>query len=228
MCLLVLTLVHLVHIEQKNTSHNSHTTTHNDTIPKRRKKSPPPVILAAPTPALVPLIAAANAPEAVLAKVPEAAAAKAPEAAVAKAPAMCPTHPEGPTHLEGIVIKIVSITTCNQGRSCEEHPYCGEIIEENVVVHLCCVQVIMPLKNGGPGQEVTTAAVYWVTNKIDHCRVVFLPHHMAKYATRYDGVLAQATETFSPAKEGNKLVHKKYHCNKGFCRAVIILVLNNN
>ena len=51
---------------------------------------------------------------------------------------------------------------------------------------------------------------------------------MAKYATRYNGVLAQVTKTFSPAEEGGKSVCEKCHCNKGFCGAVIISVLNNN
>ena len=58
------------------------------------------------------------------------------------------------------MIKIVSITVCNQGRSCEEHPYCGEVVDDNVVVHLCRVRVIMPSKNGGLGQEVTAMAVF--------------------------------------------------------------------
>ena len=160
-------------------------------IPKHRKK-PPPVILAAPKLPAVPvtLIVATNAPEAIVAKLlPHtpillSAAAVEPEAPAAKVAAARCAHLAGPTHLEGIVINIVGITVCNQGHSCEEHPYCGEIIDNDVVAHLRRVQVIMPSKNGGPGQEVTAVAVYWVTNGIDHCRVGFLPHHMGKYATR--------------------------------------------
>ena len=71
-------------------------------------------------------------------------------------------------------------------------------------------------------------AVYWVTDGIDLCHVGFLTAHMVKYAIRYDGVLAQVTETFRPVAKGDKTVHEKYHRNKGFCRAVIILALNNN
>ena len=82
------------------------------------------------------------------------------------------------------MIEIFGITACDQGCSCEEHPYCGEVIDDDVLVWLCHVQVIMPLKNGGPGKEVTPVAVYWVTNGIDCCRVGFLPAHMVKYATR--------------------------------------------
>jgi hypothetical protein len=87
-------------------------------------------------------------------------------------------HTVGPTHPEGIVIEISGITACNQGRSCEEHPYCEESIDDNVIVRLRRVQVIMPSKNGGPEQEVTAVVVYWVTDGIDHCHVgFFTPSH---------------------------------------------------
>jgi hypothetical protein len=120
-----------------------------DPIPKRQKKLPP-VIVAAPAPPPVPLIAAAHAPEAA-ADEPDAPSTMVAEAGRA--------HPAGPTHPEGTVIEIVGITACDQGRSCEEHPYCGEFIVDGVVVRLCRVQVIMPSKNCGPGQEVTAVAV---------------------------------------------------------------------
>ena len=129
-----------------------------DPIPKHRKK-PPPVILAAPTPPPVPLIAAADAPEAMVAKalaptpVLLNAVVNEPVAPATKVAAVCRAHPAGPTHLEEIVIESIGITACNQGHSCEEHPYCGENIEDDVVVHLRQVQVIMPPKNGGPEQE---------------------------------------------------------------------------
>ena len=145
-----------------------------DPTPKHQKKLPP-VIVATPVPPPTPLIAAAHAPE---------AAANEPDAPSAKVAAESHAHPAGPAHPEGIVFEIVGITACNQGCSCEEHPYCGEVIDDDVLVWLCHVQVIMPLKNGGPGKEVTPVAVYWVTNGIDCCRVGFLPAHMVKYATR--------------------------------------------
>ncbi len=86
-----------------------------DPIPKRQKKLPP-VIVATPVPPPAPLIAVAHAPE---------ATADEPDAPSAKVAAVHRAHPAGPTHPEGIVIKIVGITACDQGRSCEEHPYCG-------------------------------------------------------------------------------------------------------
>ena len=74
-----------------------------------------------------------------------------------------------------------------------------------------------PSKDGGPGQEVTTVAVYWVTDRVDHCHVGFLPHHVAKYAGKYNDMLTQVTETFSPEGGGNKAaVREKYYCNKEF------------
>ena len=183
--------------------------------------APAPAPTAAPSPAPAPAPTAAPPPAPLIA----AAHAPAPSAKVAAASR---AHPAGPAHPLGIVIEIVGITACDQGRSCEEHPYCGEVIDEDVVVRLRRVQVIMPSKDGGPGKEVTAVAVYWVTDGIDRCRVGFLPAHMVKYATRYDGVLAQVTETFCPVADGDKAVREKYHRNKGFCRAVIISALNNN
>ena len=137
-----------------------------DPIPKRQKKLPP-VIVATPTPPPAPLIAAAHAPE---------GTADEPDAPSAKVAAVHRAHPAGPTHPEGIVIKIVGITACDQGRSCEEHPYCGEVIDDAVVVCLCRIQVIMPSKNSGLGKGVTAVAVYWVTHGIDHCRFGFYLH----------------------------------------------------
>jgi hypothetical protein len=130
------------------------------------------------------------------------------------------SHPEGPTHPEEIVIEIIGITACDHGCSCEEHPYCREISDEDVVV--CFHRV------HGPGQEVTAVVVYWVTNGIEGCRMGCLPHHTTKYAAHYDGVLAQVTEISSPVEKGDKEVCENYHRNKGFCRAIIISALNNN
>ncbi len=73
------------------------------------------------------------------------------------------------------MIEIVGITVCAYARSCEEHPYCREIIDEDVIVCLCHMQVIMHSKNGGPGQEVTVVTVYWVTDGNDHCCMGFYP-----------------------------------------------------
>ena len=82
--------------------------------------------------------------------------------------------------------------------------------------------------DGGPGREEPTIVVYWVTNRIDACRIGFLPRHMNHHAVRYDGVLGQITETFS-AGHHNHAVREKWHSrNMGFCHAAVISPLNGD
>ena len=120
-----------------------------DPIPKHQKKLPP-VIVAMPAPPPIPLIAGghSHAPEAEV-------AANEPDTLSAKVAAARHAHPSGPANLEWIVIAIIGITACDQGRSCEEHSYCGEVIDG-----LHRVQVIMPSKNGRVEQEVTAVMIY--------------------------------------------------------------------
>ena len=46
-------------------------------------------------------------------------------------------------HSEPIVIEIVGIEEGSHGRSCEEHAFCGCVIDEDVVVCLRKVQVLV-------------------------------------------------------------------------------------
>ena len=57
-------------------------------------------------------------------------------------------------HSEPIIIEIVGIEEGNRGRSCEEHPVCGCVVDEVVVVCLQKVQVLVD------GREETAIAVY--------------------------------------------------------------------
>ena len=50
------------------------------------------------------------------------------------------------------------------GQSCEEHRICGEVVIEDVVLHLRKVQVQMNQ------QEQSTIAAFWVSDGIDRCR----------------------------------------------------------
>ena len=77
-------------------------------LPKRQKKKQSPVILAAPAP--VPL-AAAPAPVPLVAAMVEATE---------------------PTHPPGILVEIVGTEMSCQGRSCEMHEMCGEVMTEDV------------------------------------------------------------------------------------------------
>ena len=71
-------------------------------------------------------------------------------------------------HPSPIVLHIVGTEADDRGRSCEEHHHCGEVLEEDMVVHLRKVQI-----QAGGGEE-TAIAVVWVTDGMDHCRVGFL------------------------------------------------------
>jgi hypothetical protein len=63
-----------------------------------------------------------------------------------------------------------------QGRSCEEHEICGEVMEEDVVVRLRKIQLMVE------GKEETAIVAIWVTDGIDRCRVGFLSRHMVRHA----------------------------------------------
>ena len=93
-------------------------------------------------------------------------------------------------------VQIVGIEADNHGRSCEDHAYCGEVLQEDVVVRLWRVQVLI----GGKGE--TAIAKVWVTDGIEHCRVGFLQRHLVKHARRYNSALAQVTRVLS-ASGGN-------------------------
>ena len=120
-------------------------------------------------------------------------------------------------HPPGDSVDIVGICARNQGRSCECHRTCGEVVKEDVVVRFRRVQVVVK------GKEETAIAVYWVTEGIDRCRVGFLPRHLTMRAHRYDDVLAQVVGVYgSETDNESKYVREKAHKNKGFAEAIII------
>jgi hypothetical protein len=103
-------------------------------------------------------------------------------------------------HPEGFTVNIVAIIAINHGHNCLDHPFCGEIVQLDVVVHFCREMIhVAGGTDGGPGREEPTIVVYWMTNWIDACRIGFLPWHMNHHAARYDGVLGQTTDTSVPA-----------------------------
>ena len=125
-----------------------------------------------------------------------------------------------PIHPSGIVVEIVGTEMSCQGRSCEEHEICGEVLMEDIVVRLRKIQLMVE------GKEETAIAAIWVTDGIDRCRVGFVPRHMVRHAPRYDGALAQVTRVFSndPAT-CDSMERRLFHKNKGYCRATIISTL---
>ena len=80
------------------------------------------------------------------------------------------------------VVQIVGIEADNRGRSREEHAYCGEVLQEDVVVRLWRVLVVID------GKEETAIAAVWVTDGMERCRVGFLQRHLVKHAQRYGRV----------------------------------------
>jgi len=196
---------------------------------KRPKKSNVPAhVLQAAAPAPVPLVAvgqaAAHAPVEMKSPPVLPAALAAASAPVEMKPP--PIHPAAlaeahvPIHPSGIVVEIVGTEMSCQGRSCEEHENCGEVLQEDVVVRLRKIQLMVE------GKEETAIAAIWVTDGIDRCRVGFVPHHMVRHAARYDGALAQVTRVFSSdPKVCDTTERHMFHKNKGYCRAVIISTL---
>ena len=125
-----------------------------------------------------------------------------------------------PIHLSGIVVEIVGTEMSCQGRSCEEHDNCGEVLKEDVVVHLRKIQLMVE------GKEETAITEIWVTDGINRCRVGFVPCHMVRHAARYDGVLAQVTRVFSSDPETCDSAERRlFFKNLGYCRAAIISTL---
>ena len=72
-------------------------------------------------------------------------------------------------HPHGDTVEIVGVNSPTNGHSCEEHHICGEVVIEDVVLHLRKVQVLMNQ------QEQSAIAAFWVSNGIDCCRIGYLP-----------------------------------------------------
>jgi hypothetical protein len=136
------------------------------------------------------------------------------------AAALLPMSFNKPTHPCGILVKIVGTTVSCQGRSCEEHEICDEVLKEDVVVRLRKMQLMVE------GKEEMVIVVIWVTDGVDRCRVGFLPRHMVKHAARYDGALAQVIRVLSDdAATCDSAERCMFHKNKGFCLTAIISTL---
>ena len=106
-----------------------------------------------------------------------------------------------------------------QGRLCDEHDICGEVLKENVV-HLRKIQLMVE------GKEETAIAAIWVTDGINCCRIGFVHCHMVKHAAKYNGALAQVTPVFNSNPETcNSTERGLFFNNKGYCHALIISLL---
>jgi hypothetical protein len=120
-------------------------------------------------------------------------------------------------HLTGVVVEIIETEMVDQGRSCEEHvSNCGKVMVEDVVVCLRKEQIQVE------GQEETAIIAYWVTDVVNCCHVGFLPCHMVRHTTRYNGALVQVTRVFNVDPTCcNTTEHHAFHKNNWCCLAVI-------
>ena len=93
---------------------------------------------------------------------------------------------------------------------------CGDVLKEDVVVHLSMVQLMVE------GKEEKVMAVIWVIDGIDCCRVGFLPCHMVPRLALYNGALVQVTRVFyRNLDECHNTKCCVYHKNTGYAHAVI-------
>jgi hypothetical protein len=116
-------------------------------------------------------------------------------------------------------VEIVGTERSNQGRSCNEHLICGEVMAEDVVVCLRNVQILVE------GKEETAIAAIWINDGIDHSRVGFLPRHMVKHAARYNGAVVQCTRVFSAnANICDTAERRAFHKNRGCLQLIRINV----
>jgi hypothetical protein len=71
-------------------------------------------------------------------------------------------------------------------------------------------------------KEETTITVDWVSNRIDRCRIGFLPHSFVVQGSVWDGVLlCQVVEVFRK-DDPSKLSHANWHQYKGFAQVAVI------
>ena len=84
-------------------------------------------------------------------------------------------------HPWGRTIESFGIESPTNGRSCEEHVFCGSVLQDDVVVRLRKVQVVIEEK------EETEIAAFWVSNGVDMCRVGW---------KLLEGALAQIIEVY--------------------------------
>ena len=115
----------------------------------------------------------------------------------------------------GDTVEIIGVNSPTNRQSCEEHPICGEVVIEDVVLHLRKVQVLINQ------QEQSAIAAFWVSDGIDCCHVGYLPKAYVKNWKQYDGALVQVVEVYSGDSD-SPTKHQKFHRNHGLAVGVII------
>ena len=118
-------------------------------------------------------------------------------------------------HPCGDTVEIVGVNSATNGRSCEEHPICGEVVIEDMVLCLRKVQVLINQ------QEKSAVMAFWVLDGIDCCHIGHLPKAYVKKWKQYEGALGQVVEVYSGDSD-SPTKHQKFHRNHGLTVGVII------
>ena len=118
-------------------------------------------------------------------------------------------------HPRGDTVEIVGVNSPTNGRSCEEHRICGEVVIEYVVLGHRKVQIQINQ------QEQSAIAAFWVSDGIDCCHVGYLPKAYVKNWKQYDGALVQVIEVYSAVSD-SPTKRQKFHRHHGLSMAVII------
>ena len=111
-------------------------------------------------------------------------------------------------HPWGRTVEIFSIQSPRNGRSCEEHPICGCVLQEDSVVCFRKVQVLIE------GKEESAIAAFWVSDGVDRCRVGYLPKFHVTHWKSLEGALAQITEIYTEDSD-SPTKRQKHYRNSG-------------
>ena len=178
-----------VHIEQNITSHNSHTTTHNGPHLQTSEEVPPPRHSCRTS----------------------ASASARPCAHSSHCDGRCAwgysSQGEGPTQLERRLWSRLLVSLPDiRGAPMRSILIVGRSLRRMSLFAIVACKWSCLLRMMDRGRRWP---LWWYTGGYRRdwpLQRGFLPHHIAKYATCYDGVLAQVAETFSPVEECDKLV----------------------
>ena len=118
-------------------------------------------------------------------------------------------------HPWGQTVEIFGINSPTNGHKCEEHPICGHVLQEDVIVRFRKVQVVIKEK------EESAIAAFWVSDGIDRCHVRYLLRHHVKHWKILEGCLAQIIEVYGD-DAGSPTKRQKHHHNSGVAIAALI------
>jgi hypothetical protein len=131
--------------------------------------------------------------------------------------------PESSKYPPGIILEVVRTASPDRRCSCKEHACCErEVLQEDVVIHLCWEQILVPDNVAGNGKMKEMAIIVnWVLDGVDRRCVGFLPHTYVVQGEIWDGVLCQVVDVFEK-NDPSKQQQEKWHHNKGYALIAVI------